>query len=697
MATTTHAAQGNRLIHATSPYLLQHAHNPVHWYEWSDEAFARAAGEDKPIFLSIGYSACHWCHVMAHESFESEAIAAILNKHFVSIKVDREERPDVDEVYMQATVAMNGGQGGWPMSVFLTPDRVPFFAGTYFPPDAFERICERIVELWRTDRESLVSQAGQVHDYLLAWAAVRPTGGQRLTGETVVATARALSRHFDPTHGGLASGSNKFPPSMAMELMLRAHLRTGDAALLEVVETTLDHMARGGIYDQLGGGICRYSTDPEWLVPHFEKMLYDQALVSSICLDTFQLTRKPAYARTASEILDYVIADLQSPEGGFCSSRDADSEGLEGKYYVWTVQEVTDALGQDDAELFCRYYDVVDVGNWSEARGHAPSGPKNILHVPKPLEMFARLHGMTGAEFEARMAPMRARMLAIRNRRVPPGLDDKVLTAWNGLMVASLAKGACVLGEPKYAQSAARAADFVLTHLRQDGRLLRTHRAGRSRLTGFLSDYAFFIEGLLNLYEATFDLSWLTEADLLTRQSIAHYYDEVDGGFFFTASDGEALIARSKNPHDGAIPSGNSVHAMNLLRLAILLDSKDYRAKAESIFRAFAPMAAEAPGAFDRLLCAVDFHQTPTLEIAMIGPADHPATRKLLAAVHGAYRPNKVLALAPSPDSPVAARIPLLRDKSLKDGRPTAYVCRNYTCQAPVTSAADLVRQLDAR
>ncbi len=687
----------NRLIHATSPYLLQHARNPVDWYEWGEEAFDKARSEQKPIFLSVGYAACHWCHVMEHESFESEEIADILNRYFVCIKVDREERPDVDEIYMQATMAMNNGSGGWPMSVFLTPDRAPFFAGTYFPPEQFTRLIDAIAEAWSDRRDDLLMQSAEVRKYLLDWATVKSNGQAPIAQETVVDTARTLSRYFDSSLGGFAGQQNKFPPSMAMELMLRVYRRTGDESLLRDVQTTLDHMAYGGIYDQLGGGICRYSTDPQWRVPHFEKMLYDQALVGSIYLDAYQVTGKPLYARTASGILDYVIADLQSPEGGFYSTRDADSEGLEGKYYIWTRREVKDILGEGDAELFCAYYDVTEGGNWFESMGHAPAGAKSILNVRKAPELFCQLHGMDVDELERRLSGMRAKMLEARDRRVPPGLDDKILTAWNGLIIASLAKGAAVLNEPKYAEAAARAADFVLDRLQQDGRLLRTHRNGTSRLTGYLTDYAFFIEGLLNLYESTFDPRWLEAADALARQSIRHYFDEQGGAFFFTASDGETLIARTKNPRDGALPSGNSVHAMNLLRLAILLHNKDYRAKAESIFATFAPMAENSPGAFERLLCSVDFYHAPTQEIAVIGPPDDQATRQLLAAVHATFRPNKVVALAPRPDAPATRMIPMLKNKTMRGGKPTVYVCRNFSCKTPVTTPEELTMQLDAK
>jgi uncharacterized protein YyaL (SSP411 family) len=685
----------NRLIHATSPYLLQHAHNPVDWYEWGEQAFAKALAEDKPIFLSIGYAACHWCHVMEHESFEDETVAAYLNEHFVSVKVDREERPDVDEIYMQVTQMLNDGRGGWPMSVFLMPDRRPIYAGTYFPRDAFLHLCQRVHEAWSSQREKVLQDAETMQRVLLTWATGQPADTTLISQDIVDRVAQLLSRYVDPQRGGFQSEGNKFPPSMAMELMLRVARRTGDLTLHEAVDVTLDHMARGGIYDHLGGGICRYSTDPDWLVPHFEKMLYDQALVASVYLDASLALQRPAYATVARDIFRYVLADLQAPDGGFYSSRDADSEGLEGAFYVWTRPQIVEVLGSSEADLCCAYFNVTEQGNWFESRGHAPEGPKNILHVTQPPSAFARAHAIDPAEFKERVAGWQARLLAARARRVEPGLDDKVLTAWNGLMIASLAKGAAVLDEPTYAEAAARAADFVLARLQRDGRLLRTYRNGEARLTGYLSDYAFFVEGLLNLYEATFDVRWLQAAQKLTDTLVRYYYDDQRGGFFFTASDAESLIARSKNPRDGAIPSGNSVQVLNLLRLAKLLDRKDYRKLAEETVRAFKKDAEGSPSQFERLLAAVDFLHDRTLEIAIVGPRDDKATQNLVRAVHATYLPNKVLtwsAAAVPSDHP----LPLLRGKTPVDGMPAAYVCENYACQKPVTTPAALAAQLAA-
>lgn len=694
MTDTQQHKHTNSLVKSTSPYLLQHAHNPVDWYEWGPEALAKAVADDKPIFLSIGYAACHWCHVMEHESFEKEDVADVMNEHFVAIKVDREERPDIDEIYMAYTTSTTG-HGGWPMSVWLMPDGKPFFAGTYFPKENLLSVLGQIAHIWDNDREQLLTRSRSAESFFAQWASGPAPADGVIPQNVVDNTAVTMTRYFDKNTGGTSGGTNKFPPSMAMDLMLRVHRRTHDANLFDAVDLTLDHMSRGGIYDHLGGGICRYSTDTEWLVPHFEKMLYDQGMVSAIYLDGFQVTKNPQYSETAASIFEYVMGDLQAPDGGFYSSRDADSEGMEGKYYIWTVPEVERILGKEDGKLFCSFYDVTERGNWFESRGHAPPGAKNILHVTKPARTFAKIHNLGTSEFEQKLAVWREKMLKVRSERVPPGLDDKVLTGWNGLMIAALAKGARVLDEPRYAEAAGKAADFVLRKLRTpDGRLLRTYRDGKAHLTGYLSDYSFFIEGLLNLYEATFDVRWLDEAVKLTDLSIKYYEDAEGGAFFYTASDGEKLLARSKNRRDGAIPSGNSVHATNLLRLGILMDRKDYRQSAELLFRAFAPDVRSSPGAFERLCCAADFYHDRVKEIAIIGDPKLPATQALLREVDRRYLPNKVLALSPTDvdESPVA----LLARKTKRGGAPTAYVCENYLCKEPVTDPGALGKLLDA-
>ncbi|GJM26879.1 MAG: hypothetical protein DHS20C16_32940 [Phycisphaerae bacterium] len=694
-------AHTNRLIDATSPYLLQHAHNPVDWYEWGEEAFTKAKKEDKPIFLSIGYSACHWCHVMEHETFESEEVADFVNERFVCVKVDREERPDVDEIYMHVTQMMNKGHGGWPMSVFLTSDREPIYAGTYFPKVQFMRLCEQIHTLWTTNRERIAEQSVQIRAALDEWAKGDAPDKDVIAKERVAEVATMLAGYFDGQKGGFRSDGNKFPPSMSMDLMLRVHRQTGDQALLDAVNVTLQNMADGGIYDHLGGGICRYSTDPDWLVPHFEKMLYDQALVSAIYLDAFQVTNNPRYEAVARDIFAYVMGDLQSEEGGFYSTRDADSEGMEGAFYIWKVEQIKAVLGDERGALFCEFYDVTDKGNWFESRGHAPAGAKNILRITTSANEFAKSKGIELADFEKQMATCRKELCAEREKRIHPGLDDKVLTGWNGLMIASLAKGARVLNDPQYAEAAGKAADFVLTKMRKDGRLLRTHRGGESRLTGYLSDYAFMIEGLLNLYEATFDPRWLTEAQALTDVTIKHYLDTEGGAFYFTADDAEKLIARSKNPRDGAIPSGNSVHAMNLVRLGIMLDRADYRAHAESIFKAFKGAVEGSPSQFERMLCAVDMYHDRVKEVVIAGDVGQSSTDDLVRAVYAGFLPNKILLLAGNPGGGRTALVEdgyaLLKGKKPVDGKPAVYVCENKVCKRPVTDAAGLRKQLGFR
>ena len=694
----------NRLIDATSPYLLQHAHNPVNWHPWDEEALARARAEDKPIFLSIGYSACHWCHVMERESFESEEIAGLLNRHFVSIKVDREERPDLDEIYMAATQIYNRGGGGWPMSVFLMPDGKPFFAGTYFPPTSrygrpgFREILTEIARLWQDHRPQLLAGAEALADAVRRVTAVE-SGGRMPGPDVIEQAADAYARIFDRERGGMLSGAtNKFPPAMTLQLLLRQYRRAGgagrpQAALLDVVEVTLDRMARGGIYDHLGGGICRYSTDPDWLVPHFEKMLYDQALVADAYVDAWLLTRKPSYAATARGILDFVLSDMQSPEGGFFSAFDADSEGQEGRYYVWTLDEIRRVLGESDAALFAACYGVTQDGNWHEAHGHAPPGPQNILHIPRELDVVAKEQARSEQELRRSLDSSRRRLLAVRRQRVPPSLDDKILAAWNGLMIATLARASWALDEPGYRDAAVRGAAFIVDRMMPDGRLSRVFRAGRVGGRGYLDDHAFVMEAFLNLYEATFDPRWIEYADLLAGHTLEHFGDSAGGAFFFTADDAETMIARTKDAGDGAVPGANSVHAMNLLRLAVFLDRPEWRTRAEGILAALAGRLDRSPLGMDRLLAAVDFLHGPTWEVTIVGPRSDPATGGLLAVARDRFLPNRVIAWL-DPSSPEARscedRVRMVRGRKMIDGRPTAFVCGNGVCRPPVTRADEL-------
>ena len=682
----------NQLIHETSPYLLQHAHNPVNWYPWCPEALERARCEDKPIFLSIGYAACHWCHVMEHESFENNEVAEMLNHDFIAIKVDREERPDLDEIYMTATMLYTGGHGGWPMSVWLTPSLKPVYAGTYFPRDGaygrpgFKTVLGAISQAWKDRRGDLETQAQQVVDAIASMQVV--SKADILAPDRLAQLARRIAEAYDFELGGLPSGGgNKFPPSMSMDLLLRQHRKNGDRLLLRAVEVTLEGMANGGIYDHLGGGLHRYSTDAQWLVPHFEKMLYDQALVSSIYLDGYLATGRRLFAERARGILDYVLGDLQSPGGGFYSSEDADSEGLEGKFYIWTLDEVQQILGEEGARLFASHYDVTEWGNWQHPGDeHVPHGPKNILQVVRPVETIAKLEGLDAAALEARFTEMRRKMLEARAKRVRPGLDDKILCGWNGLIITALAKAAAVLDEERYAAASRRAAEFLLAQMQQNGRLLATWGKGRGRHTAYLTDYAFLIEGLLALYQYNGDWRWaLEEAARLTNTVIEYFWDAQGGGFFFTASDHEALIHRTKVSTDSAIPSGNSVMLHNLHRLAVLLNRNDLREKAGEILGVFGAAVEQHPFAYDRMLAGLDAWHEGFTEIVILGRSP-----ELVRAVYRGYLPNKIVVQAQAADE----SLPLLAGRTLLNGRPTAYVCRNYACQKPVTSPEELAEQL---
>ena len=715
----------NQLVHETSPYLLQHAHNPVNWHPWGAEALRLSREQNKPIFLSIGYAACHWCHVMEHESFEDESVAAILNEHFVAVKVDREERPDLDEIYMNATILFTRGHGGWPMSVWLTPDGQPFFAGTYFPPmDAYGRpgfmtVLNHLAKLWKENSTELAADADRVTKILAGMQAPNPDGilpPEVLPPEAISEAARRMAGVFDAKLGGVSSGSNKFPPSMAMDLLLREHRKSGNRYPLSMVEITLEAMSHGGIYDHLGGGIHRYSTDPQWLVPHFEKMLYDEALVSSIYLDGYAATGRPEFAATARGIFDYVLRNLCGDEGGLYSTEDADSEGVEGKFYIWTLDEIEQIL-DDDARLFAARYDVTEHGNWDHpGDAHVPAGPKNILRIVRSVEEAAREARVKPAgpnDVEQRLDAARRKLFTERERRVRPGLDDKILTAWNGLMIASLAKGSAVLDEPGYYDAAARAADFVLSRMQENGRLLRSFRNGRAHLMAYLDDHAFLIDALLALYEASGRLRWLDEAARLMATALKFYWDDDQGGFFFTASDHEQLIIRSKLASDNAIPSGNSVMVMNLLRLGVLLGRADFgladfgkradsgkedlRDKAGRTLALYCGNEAQSSFGHERMLAGLDAWHEGFQEIAVVGDLQSPLAQQLLRVVHDTYIPNKVVALLdPSwPDAAaLAERVPLLTDKQPINGKPTAFVCRDYACQSPTNDPATLRAQL---
>jgi uncharacterized protein YyaL (SSP411 family) len=594
----------NRLAGETSPYLLQHRHNPVDWYPWGPEALEKARLEDKPIFLSIGYSACHWCHVMERESFESEAVAQLLNADWVSIKVDREERPDLDEVYMLATQLMSGS-GGWPMSVFLAPDLKPFYAGTYFPPDdrfgrpGFPHLLTQLADAWKNRRDDVIEAANRAALTLNQYSSLQGEA-EGLPSDLVRNGVRAMARDFDPRHGGFG-GAPKFPPSMRLALMLREHRRSQDPELLRVVMTTLDRMARGGLYDQVGGGFHRYSVDEVWLVPHFEKMLYDNALLAPVYLDSYAATGNEYHARIGREVLNYVLREMTDGHGGFYSTLDADSEGHEGKFYVWSPDEVEAVLGAEDAALVCRIYDITPGGNFE-----GKSIPNLIAHS---VEERAAELGREPATLWSRLDVMRERLREARSHRVWPGLDDKVLTSWNGLMIRAMSAGFRVLKDPRYLTAAERAAEFVLSTMQKNGRLLRTYRNGEARLNGYLDDYSFMAVALLDLSEAGGGDRWRQEAERLVETMNEQFWDADAGGYFYTSHDHEALIARMKSNEDGAIPSGNSMAALALVRLGRLAGRADYLEKAEQLIASYSGVMQRAPAAFANMLLAVDLFQ----------------------------------------------------------------------------------------
>ena len=693
--TESHSAT-NRLIHEKSPYLLQHAHNPVDWYPWGDEAFAKAAREDKPVFLSIGYSTCHWCHVMERESFEDPGIAKLLNESFISIKVDREEHPDVDQLYMQAVTALTG-QGGWPLTVLLTPDRQPFFGGTYFPPQrrgtmpGMTELLPAIAEAWKTRRASLLQSAEQLTSALQEEAAKQAPSGS-IGAEALTSAFNHAVTSFDDTYGGFGEAP-KFPRAHELSFLLHDWARMGSAQALEMVTTTLDHLARGGIRDHLGGGFHRYSTDAMWLVPHFEKMLYDQALLARAYLEAYRATRRAEYATVAREIFDYVLRDLTDPAGGFYSAEDADSEGREGAFYVWTPEELAHVLGAEDAELFARFYGVAHDGNFEQNT--------SILHIEQPLEVFARLKGLDASQLARRLAESRAKLLRARAQRIRPHRDDKILTSWNGLMIASLAEASTTLEEPRYLDAARRAADFLLGTLRRDGVLLRRFREGEARFPGTLEDYAFLAYGLSELYEASFEPRYLAEARDLARAMIQHFGDQEGGGFFLRATDEPTLIVRSKALYDGATPSGNSIAALVCLRLGRLTSDESLEAYGRKTLETFAQLIERAPFAYPQMLIAWDEALGPTREVVIAGDVGEARTRALLRVLQQRLLPRTVIIVRPSSAGParqaLEAIVPAARAQEPINGQPAAYVCERFVCLRPTTDPETLAAQLNRR
>ena len=679
----------NKLIDETSPYLVQHAHNPVNWYPWCAEAIERSRVEDKPILLSIGYSACHWCHVMEHESFEDEQIAGLMNENFISIKVDREERPDVDAIYMGA-VQMMTGHGGWPLTVFLTPDLKPFYGGTYYPPadhkgmPGFPRILLAIADAYKTRRDEVTNSATAITDEIRNSNRFR-SSAEMLTPNVLDQAYLGLVRNFDRSEGGFG-GAPKFPPSMSLMFLLRQHVRTHTAAPLEMAELTLRKMAAGGMYDQLGGGFHRYSVDAHWLVPHFEKMLYDNALLARAYLYAYQATGDPLYRRIAEETLEYVIRDLTDRSGGFYSSEDADSEGEEGKFYVWTRDEIISTLGEDDGPVFADYFDVTEDGNFE--------GAASILHTPVPCEEAARIRGMEPGQLQKLISAGKKKLFHVREERVRPGRDDKILAAWNGLMLTAFAEAANVLGRDDYRAVAVRNAEFILDCLCKNGRLLRTCKDGRAKLNAYIEDYAYVIEALIAVYETTFDIRYFDRARELADSMIEHFWDESDAGFFFTSNDHEELITRMKEFFDNATPSGNSVASLALLKLSLLTGDDKYQRRAVAVLRMMREVMERFPSAFGYMLGGLDFYLSEPKEIAIIGDPSSHEVRSFLQTIYSRFFPNKVVALDDGNSGAAAESIMLLKEKRAVGGKATAYVCRNYACLSPAVSDEELAARL---
>jgi len=691
-AREAHHKWTNRLIHEKSPYLIQHAHNPVDWYPWGDEAFEKAKKENKLIFLSIGYSTCHWCHVMEEESFSDEEVALVMNKHFVSIKVDREERPDIDNIYMTVCQAMTGS-GGWPLTIIMTPDEKPFFAGTYFPkrsrlgvPGLIE-LLNQISKLWQEDAQQIIRSSEQITSALQSHAITAVGGG--LTLETLKNGYEQFSGIFDKESGGFGHAP-KFPTPHNLSFLLRWWKRSSDSNALAMVEKTLDSMSRGGIQDHLGYGFHRYSTDRKWLTPHFEKMLYDQAMLAIAYIEAYQATKKESYAEVARGIFNYVLRDMTSPDGGFYSAEDADSEGEEGKFYVWTPEEVKRIIGEKAGDIFCRFYGVTKAGNFE--------GGRSILNIETPIEIFAQKEGIELARLKKILEESRRKLFTERQKRVHPHKDDKILVDWNGLMIAALAKGAQVFENEEYARSAARCADFILKRMRrQDGRLLHMFRDGASPLPGYLNDYAFLIWGLIDLYESTFEVKYLKEAVSLNEEMLKLFWDEKEGGLFFSGEGNEELIIKRKETYDGATPSGNSVAALNLLRLGRMTAKDTFERKADELINAFSSVVEGHPTGYSQFLIAVDFAIGPSKEIVIAGEPGHEDTMEMLMAIRSEFFPRKVVLLHPGgkDGEEIENLSPFLKEQRAIGGKSTAYVCENYTCKLPTTNIKELIQQLN--
>jgi len=678
----------NHLLQEKSPYLLQHVENPVDWYPWREEAFQKAKKEDKPIFLSIGYATCHWCHVMAHESFEDEEVARLLNRFFVAIKVDREERPDVDQIYMSVCQALTG-QGGWPLSIFLTPDAAPFFAGTYFPKQGrmgmpgFIDLLQRIAAAWQTEREKILQGSGEIRRVIRQEAGPAAMGGTPAQADLRKAYTQ-LSRSFDVTWGGFGKAP-KFPSPHHLTFLLRWQKRHQDPQAADMVAKTLEAMRRGGIFDHLGFGFHRYSVDERWLVPHFEKMLYDQAMLAMAYLEAYQALGKENFAGTAKEIFTYVLRDLTSPEGGFYSAEDADSEGREGLFYLWTPAEAMKYLGPEAGNLFCRYYGITPEGSFENGL--------SIPHADLSPEAFADREKIPVSDLKQNLAASREKLFQIRTRRVHPLKDDKILTAWNGLMIAAFAKGFSALQDPAFSAAAEKAANFILRRMRTaSGRLQRRYRLGHIAFPGYLDDYAFFIWGLVELYEATFNPRYLAAAMELQRIQIDLFWDETSSCFFMTPKDGEELIARPKDLYDGAVPSGNSVAFLNLLRLGRMCGNPEWEKMGDRMIRGFAGSFGDYPMAYTHLMIGLDFLLGPTQEILIAGDPQNPAVREAMAYLQQKFLPFKVLLFWPHGEAAreISTLCPFLQAVMPPEEGVSIHICEGYSCKTPIKNFADL-------
>jgi uncharacterized protein YyaL (SSP411 family) len=698
--TTPNNRNQNRLSHANSPYLLQHAENPVDWYPWGEEAFNKARLENKPIFLSIGYSTCHWCHVMAHESFEDPEVAQLMNETFISIKVDREERPDIDNVYMSVCQMMTGS-GGWPLTIIMTPDKHPFFAATYIPKETklgrigLLDLIPRVKSFWSTKQVDVINSAHSITQSLQD--AVSEVGGENLNESVLHASYNELLERFDERYGGFGNAP-KFPAPHNLTFLLRYWKRTGNEKSWEMVDKTLSTMRLGGIYDHIGYGFHRYSTDPGWLVPHFEKMLYDQALLAIAYTEAYQARGREEYAQTAHEVFSYVLRDMTAPEGGFYSAEDADSDGEEGKFYLWTLDELKGILTPSESELAIKFFSVYEAGNYTDEFTGRPSG-SNILHVTKSYREIASELNMSLICLQDQLQAIKLKLFNYRKRRVHPYKDDKILTDWNGLMIAALAKGARVLGKPEYIDSATGAINFILNNMHDNGQLLHRYRNGKAATMANLDDYAFLIYGLLELYESNFEVNFLKKAIEYTDDLIKRFWDNDNGGFYFTSDNSEGLIVRKKEIYDGALPSGNSISACNLIRLGHITANTDYEEKAIQIGRAFQAKVDQRPSAYTQLMVAVDAIVGPFYEVVIVGDKKAKDTKEIIDAIRGQYISNKIVILRSTEDiyTGIDDIAPYTKYHFMKDNKTTAYVCIDHSCKSPTTDVDTMLKILNSK